>query len=368
MAGPTYVDRYASDVKWRWSLRAFFSADLVGSTSLKHAPDHQWVRVFEGFYADFHTTLRRLWKRQATMPSEGQKPRLALWKVNGDELLYTLEVRNATDVVDGFRAFSESVSAYNASARTSANRKIARQVRGTMWLAGFPLRNRFVSLPVGHANREDYIGPDVDLGFRLTKFPRHRPDFLLLSPHAAEFLLRCLKLESEGEDIVWTYAGRSAFEGIHGGQPVPVVAVRLSRRTAEDRLLGQDDGSINDIAEVVREHVEQDDFLNGIPPFVFHDDRLRPLPAQMEWLERRRTELFARAMASEQTYAEFGRPSDQRSGGGALPPLPDALSALGRLVMEAFPRKGGRKERRQVKARRDRPSVKRDGRRRGGQK
>jgi hypothetical protein len=112
-----------------------------------------------------------------------------LWKPVGDELIYTAEVRSEHDVcvlvdawIKAMRATEEIVLA-----------KAAMDLKGAAWIATFPLPDRAIAVPMDPSiyerdlepeviNREllsrfdggeqekvrvDYLGPSIDLGFRV---------------------------------------------------------------------------------------------------------------------------------------------------------------------------------------------------------
>src|SRR3546814_20697194 len=63
----------------------------------------------------------------------------------------------------------------------------------------------------------DFIGPDLDLGFRLSKFAR--PARLLLSLDLVEMLLAA----DNRADVVLYLVGREELQGVMFGSPYPII-------------------------------------------------------------------------------------------------------------------------------------------------
>ncbi len=213
-----------------WSLRLFVSADLVGSTAFKHGyrePDESsWMETFREFFETFPNTVSGQYERYLDALGESQAKALVghdvltTWKFNGDEVL--LQVR--------LHRYEESLL-HVLAARDAALQCPGRWTRKgctlgvklTAWLAGFPVTNCIVRLPLGASDgREvvDYLGPSMDLGFRLThaadegRFPL-AADLALMLLHARGALRM--------DEPKLYYDGRLALKGVTGGSPYPLV-------------------------------------------------------------------------------------------------------------------------------------------------
>src|SRR3546814_5080236 len=73
----------------------------------------------------------------------------------------------------------------------------------------------------------DFIGPDLDLGFRLSKFAR--PASLLLSLDLVEMLLAA----DNRADVVLYLVGREELKGVMFGRPYPIIWMRSEEHTSE---------------------------------------------------------------------------------------------------------------------------------------
>src|SRR3546814_3468787 len=91
------------------------------------------------------------------------------------------------------------------------------RLKGTAWLAYLSENNIALEIPELSSNdvapHLDFIGPDLDLGFRLSKFAR--PASLLLSLDLVEMLLAA----DNRADVVLYLVGREELKGVMFGRP-----------------------------------------------------------------------------------------------------------------------------------------------------
>ena len=223
--------------EWQWALRVFFSADLLDSSTLKHRGSDHWVPTIRGFFEEIQKLAEAsitLLQARSPIPAV-QAPSLNPWKANGDEMLWECEVKSLGQAILAESAFRRAITHFNEDVEASQNPD-ARHVRGTSWAAGFPLRNRRLRVGVEY----DFIGPQMDLGFRLTKFDGHHPDLVVTSPEMTWLLARGAEIWPE-LDVPMRYCGRKVFKGAAGGMAVPVFCTdtkRAEEPTLEDRLRG----------------------------------------------------------------------------------------------------------------------------------
>ena len=279
-------------IRVRSSLRLFLSLDVVGSTEFKQprtdrepAHDDSWVRPFLTFYRMSIDQMAGQWKRVVSEMKAvetgdtgrfvfGEPP--AFWKGAGDEVLFSKRVVSPLDAIAAVHSLVGVMKAHRRQFATKPQTKLL-NVKGAAWLAGFPLNNAEIVIATdGAAQRDgrlddelsenyrllslldaapelrdafkaDYIGPSIDLGFRLREHASARQfvvsaDLIWLmcqahersSPveHAACPLLDLPKIG---------YAGRLPLKGILADEPYPVFWIEDEPGTAlddaEDRLL-----------------------------------------------------------------------------------------------------------------------------------
>ncbi|MDB6133874.1 MAG: hypothetical protein JWM59_2117 [Verrucomicrobiales bacterium] len=140
------------------SLRLFLSADLAGSTAFKqNCSANEWQNFFGEFYRQLPAYVD---------PKFGpNESRLSLWKTIGDEIVFSAGLATSGDAPRMVDAFRKGVAAYRRDIITPTR---GLDLKCAGWTAGFPVGNLEVELP-GLGGQFDYIGPGMDIGFRLVK-------------------------------------------------------------------------------------------------------------------------------------------------------------------------------------------------------
>lgn len=206
----------------------FVSFDLVNSTAFKAAHD-RWPLVISQFY---EITLREV--RELS-------PDFKLWKFVGDEVLFFRPVSDfsqlAADIKGLFSAIGKVIQHMDATFEETKN---FLSVKGTAWLArvtyvppgqmrgvfqqevgGKSLTNIMVEVPHEEAGSVvDFLGPDVDVGFRIAKFSDKKK--LVLSANLA----KCLISYCAGDAIEASHlkiVGIEALRGVWNGRPYPII-------------------------------------------------------------------------------------------------------------------------------------------------
>ena len=181
-------------------------------------------------------------------------------------------------------------------------------VKSTAWLADFPTRNRIVIFEKGNEDdrtddnfawyndqllqayeknpggyTRDFIGPSIDIGFRLGASAS--PRLFVLSVELAHLLSG----EECGNDDVYRsgpyevprfnfrYEGRQQLKGVMNGTPYPLICIDTSPskpiHQAEDKLLGRAGPSCQDIHAFTSAFISEQpkmctglDFALGKPP------------------------------------------------------------------------------------------------------
>jgi hypothetical protein len=290
------------------TLKLFLSVDLVGSTKLKHDEDvlhppisqeppsldsvgAKWFNALIDFYGGFEEKFSDEWS-QAFQPegvAEAHWPRErapTLWKVNGDELIYVLDIEHPGQIVVALCAWRRALLRYRGHLH---ERLTGLDVKATAWLAGFPIANHEVAFwrdlskaapnSPEHAGKfgqyyrlnewhqankkgepsdyvRDYIGPAVDTGFRISSFasPRKFP----VSIEIAYFLSNMSFDAKLAKEIGLRFHGRESLKGVLGGIPYPIFWIDCA--SPDDRLTQAEDKlsplpKICDIVEV-REYAD----------------------------------------------------------------------------------------------------------------
>lgn len=269
-------------------LRLFLSLDIVGSTEFKHprgakAPsdDDSWVDPFLTFYRLSVGQMAAQWEyvvRELKAASNESKlfqfddhpPEF--WKGAGDEVLFTKLVNSPLDAVAAVHSLILVMADIREQFAKNEQTKVL-DVKGTAWLAGFPLNNTEIVLgtqngsevddrlaenyrllaqldekPEQRVNYKiDYIGPSIDLGFRLCQ--RATPRRMIVSADLAWLICHIYRHIGDADADKCPllkkpkigFDGRVALKGLLGGEAYPlfwIEAVAGSRMDdAEDKLL-----------------------------------------------------------------------------------------------------------------------------------
>ena len=208
--------------KRRWGgemLRLFMSADVAGSTSFKAQADlggmaePAWLSVFRSFFTNFPIML--MGQTAAEMADEDSLPEIGVWKALGDELILTCPLQSAEEATHLVRALYLAMANFEKQYLG----ELPLRLKATAWVAQFPAPNIEIEIPElsGDGQILDFIGPSIDLGFRISKFSR--PSTVALSLDLVELLLSSRK----SDQLSFSILGREGLKGVHFGRPYPVI-------------------------------------------------------------------------------------------------------------------------------------------------
>ena len=227
------------------------SADLVGSTAYKASTANKpaksnesipdWASTFKEFFRDFPTFVSQQYAPLRTKDNPQKlKPcphEFKPWKYLGDEILFHVELEDHTEVPSHLWVFQKALASFP---REWERKNIPLRLKGSAWLAGFPVTNREIEIETASGTTLDFIGPSLDLGFRLGKFADERR-FILSADLGVMLLDALLHLEIDDEDDFRTVLhGNESLKGVIDNKPYPVVWLDLRDRQKdlEDELLG----------------------------------------------------------------------------------------------------------------------------------
>ena len=255
--------------------RIFASVDLIGSSELKNAglwagsenilsgnspPHAKWLSKISQFYSGFNEIFSSEWRRIKTLCEQDYHKGVlhdpTLWKVNGDELIFVLHVKNRSQVRTFIACWLRAVTKFRANHPLLS-------VKCTAWGAGFPLFNSEVIVDTSSSNKlmletdderlytyqlldrwyvkkeasdeekrkrrhgltRDYIGPSIDCGFRLAKLATER--FMPISIELALFLSQSTPPQKKQVGKLMNipdtrFLGMKNLDGILAGLAYPV--------------------------------------------------------------------------------------------------------------------------------------------------
>ena len=216
----------------------FMSADVVGSAAFKtrsvvDADNSVWLEAFAAYFRELPLLLMG---QVATAFAEADVvPEITVWKVLGDEMLFISRPSSLLDAQRLFVAFQQSVADYD---RRIADRWQLR-LRGCCWSAELGRRNR--RLEIGEMSGGlhgrpyvDFLGPDIDMGFRLCAHSVQGETLVSLN------LVESFAAAQEGLGLRFHHLGLQCLRGVCGDQPLPLVLVSTANDPAGNERVSTD--------------------------------------------------------------------------------------------------------------------------------
>lgn len=317
-----------SDERHAWRLRLLFSIDLVDSTPFKRQPAGRqpdevapWAVWFKGFYDEFPRCLAEQYDHLPAptarlCPATPRPP--DVWKYSGDEVLLEVVLRDFRAAFAHVVAVRQAVMEFSDwwQANQRGKTRFPMDLKATAWLAGFPVTNIEIEPRAGdqRATPRDFVGPQIDLGFRLAPLATRRRmvvDILL----AHMLCTACDGLELFPKDCgSLQYGGRQELKGLlqHAGYPLIWVDVPDERTASEEALQPPPHPCrLDDLRKFLDQYIDTTDgarrpFIDGDAggTYAFDAERHRDLEDQRQALikgegERSETALDDQELASE---------------------------------------------------------------------
>ncbi|MCQ2587643.1 MAG: hypothetical protein MJ174_05965 [Treponema sp.] len=185
-----------------------------------------WSKIITDLFLDFNTEFfKYLESDEEVYP----------WKFAGDELIYCFDVTRHKDVYLYTLAFYKALRSIDCKYKET---KLIR-LKGSAWTAGFPVRNRIIETPIpslfmknGNGTFSnfpyphiDYIGPEMDIGFRIGK--NTYPGIIVISLELAYLLLGKKLVDSEIEEFKVYNVGWEPLKGVWNDKKYPVLWLQL---------------------------------------------------------------------------------------------------------------------------------------------
>jgi hypothetical protein len=154
----------------------FISYDLVNSTLYKEICKNKWPDVFNSFYNFVENGIK----------SKHKMADARVWKYVGDELILYKKILSLEDlhtsVPNAFCVLQDTITALHREYEDA--KKSGLSVKATAWCAeseplltreeDSKIRNISITPRPDNPNLIDFLGPDIDTGFRISKFALRR--------------------------------------------------------------------------------------------------------------------------------------------------------------------------------------------------
>ncbi|PCJ17837.1 MAG: hypothetical protein COB02_12270 [Candidatus Cloacimonadota bacterium] len=213
------------------------SVDIVGSTAFKNKYEsREWLPTIKQFYIDFpshfYDEIHTLNKTNILNKQEFKisKEFVKIWKYLGDEILFYIDlqaIQKESHAIFYVYAFLKAIDSckYYKEGRKDKPEITELSSKGTAWIASFPITNSIVV-----KNPIDFIGPQIDTGFRLGKFSD--PTKFIISVELAWVMLQFYSDKSNTTlkndiKINFHFDEMTPLKGVLAGQPYPIIFINL---------------------------------------------------------------------------------------------------------------------------------------------
>jgi hypothetical protein len=198
--------------------RLFLSVDMVGSTEFKARFTGQGAEAWLGIFKTFFTSFPLMVAGQVghAFLEDDATPAISVWKVMGDEVVFVCEPGSPEELTTMVVTVLRTMALYEERHFG----QLPLRLKGTAWLAEFDDQNIEIEIPElssGDGQHVDFIGPDIDLGFRIGKFAR--PGIMVVSLDVLEAMLGA----ANADRAAFYLMGREALKGVMFGRSYPIV-------------------------------------------------------------------------------------------------------------------------------------------------
>ncbi len=209
------------------SFYIFFSFDLVNSTLYKSINQAKWPLVITKFYEFVEDSLKK------------RLSRVRLWKYVGDELLFYLRISRIEDARDCVtKAYNVMQDTIERIHQSFSDTRTILSVKTTVWCAmahdlppgdihvmdssrGPKYSNLIIHQPQSGNTAVDFLGPDIDIGFRIAKFAA--PRRLVVSANLGYFLYRDRARDSGKFDEQLRIVAYEQLKGVWNNRHYPII-------------------------------------------------------------------------------------------------------------------------------------------------
>lgn len=257
-------------------LRIFFSIDIINSTAFKstHQKSLQssnWFMFFKKFYDDIPLRLQKKYDGQGKILNFSFP---YVWRFVGDEIIFYASIKKYEHINIHVAIFKNLIEELNNDKDKDF------EIKGCAWLAGFPVHNATLGELNDICNRTidiyktngviDFIGPSIDLGFRISKYADKRK-FILSVDLAMIISYNVLHAKSYWKKrfpkFNFYFDKELPTKGINDGQ-YPIIWIDVDRKKDYyDRLYGIKEQTKEDIFSYCKDTVYNENY-KLFPPFI----------------------------------------------------------------------------------------------------
>ncbi len=204
-------------------LYLILSVDIINSTAFKNDSKHiedkiKWMNFFKEFFTDFSGKFIELSNKEIT------DIEIKVWKTLGDEILYYILLKDIKTIPKILTIFINTIKEYRT---VDKNKELPINFKAASWIIGVPVGNLKISSDPNDENKIDFIGPLVDIGFRISKMATKRK--FIISADLAQLLIDCKK----DNKLKIYYEGGFEFKGVLSGKKYPIFWIDADENSIE---------------------------------------------------------------------------------------------------------------------------------------
>ncbi len=322
--------------QYAWDLVLFLSVDLANSTAFKAKNYHitsddgddkprsgqPWLEAFEFFYTTFPVVFNSYYGHEAApsankerSPSIYDKPHI--WKLLGDEILFYVSLQNINHAVQTVDAFRQSILDFNARLNSRPEYRSLR-CKGAAWTAGFPVINSKIAITIDNKDNLDFVGPSIDIGFRLSK---HSNDRRFIVSAELLLLLLCAPTDTHVRPFRFHFHKKEELHGVLHGAAYPIVWIdMLDQDPIEDLLNGT---AVRHCPhKMLRLYIEE--FIGSTPglfsPFIVGPAPFGAPTTEFLEIQKQLIQSNSKQDLEQEKYDDFGEKPDNQVVDSVTPP------------------------------------------------
>ena len=251
---------------------------------------------------------------------------MRIWKFVGDEILFHVELGRHEEVLFHAIALKKAVNEYGMKL---AQKHPGLELKATLWGAGFPVSNVEVVTTASHQNEQsganppalDFLGPNVDLGFRLAQHANRRR--LVLSAEIALLIFHARKSKQPIDELHLFLDPPREMKGF-GSNEYPILWLDRGdgEPTPEDILLGRERKYDHDaMSRYLNQHFSSGFFAER--PFIENDPSMPFKQVPLNYNDRRKRLIQE---DSDRQYDKASKEPGEATAQPKQPPLPKSES------------------------------------------
>ncbi|ADG91858.1 conserved hypothetical protein [Arcobacter nitrofigilis DSM 7299] len=265
----------------------FFSVDVINSTAFKndkqkrevnnskYCVSSSWAIAFKNFYDEIRKILNdkynEIIKRENIEKENFYFP--FQWRIIGDEIVFFSVVKSFVHILYHLEASKNTIVDFNKD-----KKKIPFSVKGTAWIAGFPVNNTIIKSSsekglnfnsngkISDFENVNFLGPSIDIGFRISKYSSSRK--FILSIDLAMIVTYLINNKQSISKFKFYFDNNQMLKGVGVDGQYPIIWI-LSEDDIKEKDSFYLEKSSPCCTKLLYDHLKSTlENLNLLPPFI----------------------------------------------------------------------------------------------------